>query len=161
MITITEGIKALKKAKNIIEDLIKARDFIKHKELLKGLLTDVISAQTVTLQLQEEHSTLIATIDDLEKEIVRLKDWSTERERYRLQEVAPEVFAYVLDESMGHGEPIHLLCCNCYDNGQKGRFQPFNESAVKKTYKCERCGGEIHIPTPRKPPKRVSPKGWT
>jgi len=158
---ITEGVEILKKASDTLEALKKLKTLADHTPVIAELLNAVLTARSIILSQDEEMKAILASKNDLEKEVVRLKGWDTERKRYEKKEVAFHVFAYVLKESLRRGEPSQWLCSNCYDNFEKGGLQLFNESTAKKIYQCERCGGQIHIPTPRKPSKVVNSKGWT
>ena len=141
MLTIDSALTSFKTAVDIIKKLIALKAFSDHQGLLIDLNSAVISAQTITLQFQVENAALVTEKTNLEKELVRLKTWEAEKQRYDLKEVGSRVFAYVLKESMSRGEPMHWLCSNCYASGIKSVLQ-FTGGAV---YQCPKCRHEISL----------------
>ena len=158
---ISAALNSFKTIKNILKTLMDHKAFANHKELLIELQGAVISAQTDTLNFQSQNAVLIAKKGDLEKEIARLKAWDTERQRYEMKKVAPQVFAYVIKKSMQGGEPVHWLCCNCYNNREKSVLQLSHKSVGGKVYECHKCGKEIYISSPIVKSTKIDPKGWT
>ncbi len=86
----------------------------------------IIELQEMILSAQQSQSTLIERISELEKEMARLKDWETQKQRYELKHIPPstKVLAYELKPDMAGGEPPHWICTTCYENGKKGILQP-------------------------------------
>ena len=76
------------------------------------------------LAAQEAQTASTDMIRELEQEIVRLKDWSAELERYELKKFYPGTVAYVLKPEMARGEPLHMLCKQCADHTQRSTLQP-------------------------------------
>lgn len=72
---------------------------------------------------QQDHSLLTTKINELEKECMRLKDWSAEKENYKREQIATGVFAYIEKNYMGKLENAHKLCCNCFDKTIKSTLQ--------------------------------------
>jgi hypothetical protein len=71
----------------------------------------ILAAQSSVFAANEERSSLLDRVGELEKEVVRLKAWGAEKERYQFAEVGPGVFAYTL-------KPNH---------GKRGAVSGFNE----------------------------------
>src|SRR6266404_2284054 len=82
------------------------------------LTREIMSAQACALAAQAAQFDLLQRERDLEAEIVKLKAWDAEKQRYELKELAPGAIAYVLKEDMRNGEPIHWLCAHCYQNSK-------------------------------------------
>lgn len=87
----------------------------------------LMQANTVALASQEKQSALAAKVDELEKECLRLKDWTADKERYRRKQVAPGVFAYVETGSVDSTESTHKYCCNCFDKTLQSTLQQSQE----------------------------------
>jgi hypothetical protein len=83
----------------------------------------VIQLQSSAASIQVQNSSLLRDKDALEKEIVRLKDWSAEREKYELKEVATGVFARVEKGYVGSMQSAHKLCCNCFEKAIPSTLQ--------------------------------------
>lgn len=109
-----------------------AQKTIELNQIIAGIQTDLFEAQS-------SYTAAISRIDELEKELVAVKNWSTEKQRYQLYELAPGSFVYRLKTEMANSEPIHDICPQCYEQGVKSILQ-FNgyESAFHK-YSCSRC----------------------
>lgn len=138
-VTINAAFTGFKTAVDIIKKLIELKAFADHQVLLADLTGAVISAQGATLQFQAENAALISEKTNLEKELLRLKTWEAEKQRYELKEVGRNVFAYVLKESMRGGEPIHWICTNCYNDNVKSILQDFGTEIRD----CPRCKHRI------------------
>ncbi|HEZ3759431.1 TPA: hypothetical protein WID98_000474 [Neisseria meningitidis] len=109
-----------------------AQKTIELNQIIAGIQTDLFEAQS-------SYTAAISRIDELEKELVAVKNWSTEKQRYQLYELAPGSFVYRLKTEMANSEPIHDICPQCYEQGVKSILQ-FNgyEGAFHK-YPCSRC----------------------
>jgi cell division protein FtsB len=139
--TIQAGLQGFQTAKDIIKALVDLKEFAAHKGQFIDLTNAVIAAQGATLQFQAENASLIAEKNNLEKEIMRLKTWAAEKQRYELQEVATGVFAYVVKETMRNSEPSHWLCSHCYQENIKSILQSTSEGI----HTCFRCRNEIFV----------------
>ena len=113
-----------------------------------SIQTEMASVQVGYLALIQQNSSLVTEKDDLKKEISNLKDWNKEKERYELKDVDPEVFAYVIKDSAKGTEPVHWLCCHCYNQGKKEIVILFHNSNYHKTYICHGCSQKISVENP-------------
>ena len=106
----------------------------------------IASVQNDLFDAQSTYSAAISRIDELEKELMQIKNWAAEKQRYQLHELAPGSFVYRLKEEMTHGEPVHDICTQCYENGIKSILQ-FNgyQSSFHK-YSCSRCQNVVLEP---------------
>lgn len=105
----------------------------------------VIELQEKILTAQQTQSALIERVSELEKEVVRLKDWEADKKRYKLTEIGPGVIALALQESMRNGEPLHKICADCAANGKKFYLQAHISGPYLDRFKCNGCGFEIDI----------------
>ncbi|HHS1180495.1 TPA: hypothetical protein ACTC22_001835, partial [Neisseria meningitidis] len=93
-----------------------AQKTIELNQIIAGIQTDLFEAQS-------SYTAAISRIDELEKELVAVKNWSTEKQRYQLYELAPGSFVYRLKTEMANSEPIHDICPQCYEQGVKSILQ--------------------------------------
>ena len=145
---IQAGLEGFKVAKDIIKTLMELKEFAAHHGEFSELTNSLIAAQGLTLQFQAENATLITEKGTLEKEIVDLKAWGAEAQRYELQEVAAGVFVYAVKETERRAEPIHWICSHCYQECIKSILQFQGEGVAThrtttKTYLCPRCKNTI------------------
>ena len=104
----------------------------------------VLDAQRALMEADALHSSDMRSIADFEQEIIRLKDWSAERQRYQLVDVWHGAFAYMLKPEMRAGEPAHWLCTNCFDQGRKSFMQ--NKGGVSDTqFGCDGCKASFRV----------------
>jgi hypothetical protein len=101
------------------------------------MLNTVISVRQQVFEAQEAEATLLKRIDGLEQEIVRLKTWDREDERYELKRYFPGTYAYELKPEMARGEPPQRLCQPCYDKRQKGVLA--SDGNIGRGYPHFRC----------------------
>ncbi len=110
-----QALSSLGAATNIISTLLSLRDFSQYAGTFTELQSHIIKANSFIISEQHEHFLLTAKIQELEKETMRLKDWSAEKEKYSRQQIALGVFAYVENNSVNNFIEVHKLCCNCFD----------------------------------------------
>jgi hypothetical protein len=101
----------------------------------------IFTVQSDALTAQQAQFQLLTKLRALEEEIARLKSMGTERERYRMQQVATGAFAYTLKLETYAGEEPHWLCVTCFDSGHKSVLQNQGRSKDNQfsTYACSRC----------------------
>jgi hypothetical protein len=140
MTGIAGAISALKTAKDIAEAMVSLRDTATFQEKRIELQSKILDAQGSMLPAQDERSTLIQRIRDLEQEIARLRAWDAEKQRYELQRWGEGAFARVLKQSEANGEPVHALCAACYDRGVKSIIHSNREPTwPKHAWDCPTC----------------------
>lgn len=106
----------------------------------------VIDIQRSALDAQQGLAAALKRIDELEAEIMDLKAWDGEKERYELKRFHPGTFAYVLRQSSADGEPLHRICANCYHQGKKALLQATSRLELRRrVYRCPSCKTEIAI----------------
>lgn len=118
-----QAMASLNAASTLISSLVGLRDFAKYATQLNELHGHIIKANTTIISEQQAHLALTMKIQELEKECMRLKDWSAEKERYSRKQVSEGVFAYLENESMTQLQETHKFCCNCFDKGLKSTLQ--------------------------------------
>lgn len=105
-----------------------------------------MDANVSLMDAQQAYSAALKHIDNLEQQIVQMKKWSGEKERYQLKRFHPGSLAYALKPEMAGGEPTHLLCANCYENGTKSLLQATHRTPARyRLHLCPSCKSEFEI----------------
>jgi hypothetical protein len=131
------GLSALKTAFDIAKGLKDIDDAVRRNAA-------VIDLQSKILTAQEEHSTLIDHVRELKEQIARFEAWEAEKKRYELKQVPPGVFVYALKPAMADGEPPHLICEKCYQNGKKSILH--SDGGYGGTeLRCRGCGAKFFV----------------
>ena len=144
-VEIAQAVAAVSGIKTLIE---LARDFSATKptseieavraEMLRQL-TDVHSK---VLELQDQLGTANRRVQEIRKENERLRDWTSEREKYELKEMGPEAFAYVLKDTRGDG-PTPRLCAHCFVNAERSILQSADFNPLNRVLECPRCNNQV------------------
>jgi len=148
MVTGTEimgAYQGLKAAFGIVEGINATAKEAAINEVKVNLTRHILDAQSTLLSANEAQLAVVQRIADLEQEIMRLKDWSAERESYQLVSIARIAFAYMPKSGMENGQPAHWLCTNCFDHGRKS-FMQHKGSMTETLYCCNACKAEFRVP---------------
>ena len=146
---ITAGLNGLKAATDLLEVLNATATQAQINEVRIGLQSALLEAQQGLFAAQQSDASSSDRIRDLERQILQLKDWGAEKQRYELKAVGMGAFAYVPKPGMENGEPVHWLCANCFEGGRKSIYQKQPGSLAKThmniptTYECSPCGSKI------------------
>jgi hypothetical protein len=133
------GLSAIKSAFDIAKGLKDIDDTARRNSAVIELQEKILAAQSAL-------SALIQQVSDLEKEVIRLKAWDTDKQRYKLTEVGYGMTTYTPKEGMENGEPPHHLCANCYHDHFKSIMQPETRNPGEcKVMVCHRCGSDLYI----------------
>jgi len=145
-------VSALKGAMDISKAMIGLHDAQAMQTKVIELNSKILEAQSSAFSANDERTTLIERVRDLEKEVATLKAWETEKQRYKLSQVAPGLTAYTMKEGMENGEPPHHLCANCYQKGQKRVMQTEHRNPGHATVLvCHDCGSDLYLSGPMFP----------
>ena len=126
---------------DITKALISLRDFEKLNAKVLELQHAIITAQQQAIAIQQSYTLLEAKTRELEAECMRLKDWSSEKEKYAIREIASGVFAYVeKKQPMDPAQRAHKYCCNCFDRSEKSLLQQTDDILTGIELSCPRCG---------------------
>jgi len=138
-----QAITSLSAAGNIAKTLIGIRDENLLNSKVIELQRCIIEAQSQVLSGQSEQAASAKKIEALEAEITRLKDWSSEREKYVLTQIGFSAFAYVPKDFTGKFWDAVKLCSNCFEKGIK--------SILQNNVKSQ--GRDIHLVCPNRCPE--------
>ncbi len=145
---IPAAMASLSAASKIISGLISIRDFSQYSATFTELQNHIIQANRSIISEQQAYFSLTAKVQELEKECVRLKNWSeNERQTYSRYEIAPGIFAYVENDFVGKFQNAHKLCCNCFDNKAI-------QSTLQQSHEADKLmGNYINLTCPNGCPK--------
>ena len=114
---------SLKTAADIAGGLLKLKISSEVQFKIIELQREIIAAQNSAMSAQTDQFALVQQVRDLEQEIVQLKNWDAEKQRYVLKAVDHGTFAYVPKPEVQGAEPPHWLCTNCFEKGHKSILQ--------------------------------------
>ena len=143
-----QAISSLSSARNLVKSFLELRDLNQINSKVVELQNVIMAAQEKVFAAQEQKSLLTTKIQELEKECMRLKDWSAEKEKYSCKNIAPGVFAYIRNDFHGEFQNAHKLCCNCFDGSKKYTLQQSEIQTNRRMIKLSCAGGcpEIIFP---------------
>jgi hypothetical protein len=151
---------SLQTAVEITKSLIGLRDATLIQDKAIELQGAILAAQQSALTAQSAQFALSDRVRELEQEIVQLKDWEGEKQRYELQTIDGRAFAYMPKPGMANGEPPHWLCANCFNRRQKAFLQfkgqdrtPNGSRDDTATYGCDACKGSLKVHYSKRPSK--------
>lgn len=152
------ALSGLKAAMEIAKGLSATANAVAINEAKIGLQSAILEAQAGLLAAQETETANLRRIDQLEQDIVRLKDWSAERQNYNLVNIDRGAFAYMPKPGMENSQPAHWLCANCFEQGHKSLLQFKGQggqgsggNANESAYGCDRCKATLKVHWRRKP----------
>ena len=129
-----------------------AKGFLELKNLSE-VQGKVIELQTVILNTQSSamaaNSAQFAAVDEiraLKEEVMRVKAWETQKQRYKLHTPWEGSVIYALKESMSNSEPPHWICTSCYENGKKSILNQIQGKDGWYMVTCPVCKSQIQSP---------------
>jgi hypothetical protein len=126
-------------------DIASSNDAAQRNALLIEFQKVLIQSQSMIASEQIKNASLIARHQELEQEIVRLKHWEAEREKYELKEVARGVFARVDKGYVGQLQSAHKYCATCFEKGIKSPLQQQSAEMRQVGLHCFTCKSQIII----------------
>lgn len=144
MIDPTSAIAGLSALAKTVADIASSNDAAQRNALLIEFQKALIQTQGITASEQRKNASLAARNQELEQEIVRLKDWAAERDKYELKEVATGIFARVEKSYVGPLKSAQKFCANCFEQREKRILQFQNvEVGRKKSLVCGHCKSTV------------------
>jgi cell division protein FtsB len=156
MSAIAQAFSSINGINTITQGLISLRDVALISGKVAELNGKIIETQSAIGRIQDERSSLIERIRDLEKEVADLKAWDAEKQRYELKDVVPGSYVYVLKKDSQGSETPHWLCANCYNSGKKSLMQYFGAGLPgrdfqKAIWACHACKSQVKVAFQIKP----------
>lgn len=97
---------------------------------LNGL---ILNAQSDLFAANASQTALVQEVGELKDQIIRMKDWEAQKQRYQLAAPYPGCLVYALKKTMSGGEPPHYICTNCYESSKRSILQLSSATAVWAT----------------------------
>lgn len=133
----SSALTALTSAVKIAKSIIVSRDTAMVKEKTSELMSKILEAQQFAYESQSNQSRLSEEINLLKKEILAIKNWGEEKEKYFLQKING-VFVYSLkDEFINASTVFHQICVNCFENQKNLSFNV--NTGILLTNHCQRA----------------------
>ena len=162
--TVASALAAMKTIKDLAESMVTLRDTAMLNEKRIEFQGVIIDARENILAIQDERATLLKTVDDLEKKIVSMETWDTEKQRYELKKSADGgALAYAIKPAMENGDAPHKICATCYQHRIKSILQTeMRNPGFAIVLVCNTCGSDIyesgsrHQDHPKPMPRRKS-----
>ena len=139
---------SIKTAKDLAQSMATVRDIAMFQENLVNLRGEIINAQDAALSAQEEQGKLLENIKELKADIAALKAWDAEKQRYELRDLreAKGIFVYALKPDAANGEPEHMICATCFQNGKKSILQAETRIPGRASVLvCHGCGSALYV----------------
>ena len=106
--------------------------------------TKLMQANAVALSSQEKQSSLAAKIKELEQEVMSLKNWESEKQKYELKEIARGVFARTDKNFVGTLQSAHKFCATCFEKHIKSPLQQESVTEGRQlSLTCHTCKAKI------------------
>jgi hypothetical protein len=151
-----DGSGRLEQIYSLAKEALDLHDAIKRRAALTDIQMQVLALQRDGIEANSVHAAKIAEVSALKEEVTGLKAWGADKERYEMQRVEPGVILYSLRPARADGEPIHQLCANCYDRGDKSKLQTSPRVQMRyQVHYCPFCKSEFAFnyvappPTPK------------
>lgn len=125
----TLALSAIGGVASLARELLKSKGDEKSQGTIVEMMSLLMEAQTNTMAVKVENAALLQDKRDLEAEIQRLLDWTSEKQRYALMQIWAGASAYALKASQSNGEAPHLLCPNCFSQSKKSFLSPYQGAA--------------------------------
>ena len=140
-----------------VSELLRAKGSAERQTLLEEFQRALNHAHGETSTYQKQHAALVEEVADLKKEVMRLKEWSAERSRYRLVSAGTSGMVYAAKKPADLAYEPHYLCATCYDRTQKAILH-VKSGASHPAWACPLCKTEIQClgrghPTPKYAPQ--------
>ena len=108
----------------------------------------ILEAQQFALATHADQFSLSKRVSDLEEELMRLKDFRSEKKNYDLRNIGNTAFTYVYKPPVDSGKPPHWLCSTCCDQDRKSTLQFQGRDLINfgmNIWKCHLCNSEIRV----------------
>lgn len=148
---ISAGLSSLKTMKDIVQGLNAAKNEAALNSVKIDLQGLILEAQQGLFAAQEAQSADARRIADLEQELVRLKDWSAEKQRYELTSFRGGSVAYAQKPSVENRQAPHWLCANCFEQGRKSFLQHQADVGPSAVYSCGGCTAHMKVDRQERP----------
>jgi len=135
------AMNSLKVASDIVKGWEAIRSAADREARIRDLTGEIATAYKNLVSALHNETLMLKRNQELEAELVRLKNWEADKQRYEFKRIEPGTHAYVLkQEAVKSGEPMHMLCQGCYHEGKKGIFDRTTQLDMgHQVYECSAC----------------------
>ena len=144
------AIASLKAAMDILKGILSINKDAAIKSKVIELQSLILSHQSELFSVQSKYEEIIKTKNDIEKELMRFKNWEIMASQYDLVKLSTGSIVRSPNKNSGFTENEHWLCANCFENQKKSFLQPGRIIGNKQSYKCNHCGESITAPSSEK-----------
>jgi hypothetical protein len=137
--SIASAVGSLKTAGEIAKGLINLHTMAEVQAKSFELGQQIIDAQQQIFAAHAAQTTLIDKVRELEGQIARMKNWETQKQRYKLAAPFSGCMVFALQKSMSGGETAHYLCTTCFNKGQPSILQGKEYADRSASYYCYIC----------------------
>jgi hypothetical protein len=116
------------------------------KEKAIELQSSIISLQNELLSLQTGYQNALTEKEHLKQELMHMKNWEAEAQKYHLVNFGTGTFAWAIKEDQRGTQPPHHLCAHCYDRREKSILQRGGFGEQGWVYHCSSCSTRIYGP---------------
>lgn len=129
-------------------NLLKSASTLSNYNEIIAAVSDVnsklMAANTVALTAQEKQADLAKRLEESERSLALMRDWSRMAETYELFEVARGAFAYLPKIRNGSIVSTEKLCPTCFDQGIRSVFQQSHIEVGRQIgLTCFRCPAKL------------------
>lgn len=145
MTFIQSTISGIKTATDIAKSIMDIKNDAEINKKISEVNETLLAAQESAISTYNEYSSALQRRDEAEKEIMRIKNFEHEKERYALTPIIDGLaVVYALKESVNEGDPPHWICTNCYEDSKRSILQHRKSREGFVLIVCPRCLSEIH-----------------
>jgi hypothetical protein len=148
---ILSAVSAIKSAMDITKAMKDVRDASIIQSKIIELQSVILDAQSSIFDANQERTTLIEKVSQLEKQIAGFEKWQTEKARYELTDIGSGNTAYAVRKEARGSEPPHYICANCYQNDKKSMLNP-TKMGAGYAFHCSACNSAFMIKSGYRPP---------
>ena len=112
------------------------------REKVEELLEAIIPLQSEIIALHGVNLSYIQKIEDLEKKLREIENWTKEVESHELKQVSEDVHVYVKKSEGSQTGPVVYFCPNCFDIQHKKSI--LQSSTMRGyTHTCLNCKSDF------------------
>lgn len=138
-------ISSIQLALNVAQALRTTKSASEREAEFVKLSAAITDAYRHAADAYSRETALSKRVGELEQEVMNLKDWGADKQRYELKQIGDGYFAYATKPGMEQGEPAHYLCQRCYQHGKKAILAFTGEYLDGRVHKCPEAGCGLKI----------------
>lgn len=128
-----------------VSEIAASGDSAKRNSLLIEFQQATIQANALIASEQTRNASLMARNQELEAEIVQLKNWEAEKKQYVLTEFSYGMYAQVHQSNVQPISTAHKYCNACFENNRKSLLQLQLTPNRSKYLVCNQCKSSLNL----------------